>query len=138
VRAYRSRQWWRNDRGSFALELAVLAPALIGLLWLMVSAGRMTDAASKVEGAARDAARAASINHAGRPWEAADHTARNSLQANGVSCIGGPTIQLSGNPVPGETVTVTVRCDVAILFGAGSSSVTRSASSVLDTFRGTD
>ena len=130
----------RDDRGSFSLELALLAPIIMGLLWMMLSAGRVTQATSQVEGAARDGARAASINHAGRADDAAIDAVNNSLVANGVTCVGGPAIGFdpAGALQPGARIVVTVTCRVAILFGAGSVAVTRRGVSVLDTFRGVD
>ncbi|MEN3361485.1 MAG: hypothetical protein V7637_5467 [Mycobacteriales bacterium] len=130
-----------------ALELAILAPAIVALLWMMISAGRVVDASSKVEGAARDGARAASINHAGQAFDAAQTAVNNSLQANGVTCVGPPTVTIAassqgggdhgGQPVPGDTVRVTVKCRVALLIGAADTTVTRTGISVLDEFRGT-
>lgn len=137
----------RGDRGSLALELSILAPAIFALLWMMISAGRIAVSASKVEGAARDGARAASINHAGQPEAAADQAVRNSLQANGVTCVTPPTVDMTATapdgtrhdaqPQPQDTIRVTVRCDVALLIGAVSAPVTRTGVSVLDRFRGT-
>jgi Flp pilus assembly protein TadG len=144
-------RWWRilgdrgrrlrGDRGSLALELSIIAPAIVGLLWMMISAGRVAEAASKVEGAARDGARAASINHAGQPREAADVAVRNSLRANGITCVGEPGITLDSEhgerPQPSDTVRVTVVCKVALLLGGVDATVSRTGVSVLDTFRGT-
>ena len=136
--------WWgrrrrlRGDRGSLALELSIVAPAIVGLLWMMISAGRVTDSASKVETAARDGARAASINHAGRPAQAATTAVQNSLSANGITCVGSPAVDLNtSSPRPGEAVRVTVTCKVALLLGAVNATVTRTGVSVLDTYRGT-
>ncbi len=50
-----------TDRGSATIELAVLAPALLALLGLVIVAGRISVAGSAVEQAAASAARAASI-----------------------------------------------------------------------------
>jgi Flp pilus assembly protein TadG len=130
-----------------ALELSIVTPAIIALLWMMISAGRVVDAASKVEGAARDGARAASINHAGQPLALAKVAVQNSLHANGIACVDAPTVGLSSkNPItgedhgdrpqPGDRATVTVSCRVALLLGADAT-VTRDGVSVLDTFRGT-
>lgn len=141
-------RWWtfrsrrpRGDRGSLALELSIIAPAIVGLLWMMISAGRVAEAASKVEGAARDGARAASINHAGQPLDAAQTAVTNSLQSNGVTCVGAPGVQLDsqhgGAPQAGDTVRVTVSCKVALLLGGVDATVTRTGISVLDRFRGT-
>jgi Flp pilus assembly protein TadG len=132
----------RGDRGTLALELSIIAPAIVGLLWMMISAGRVADSASKVEGAARDGARAASINHHGRPQAAANDAVTNSLQANGVSCTQPPVVTMttdSGAPIPGpgDTVRVTVTCKVALLLGGVDATVTRTGVSVLDRFRGT-
>jgi Flp pilus assembly protein TadG len=131
----------RGDRGSLALELSIIAPAIVGLLWMMISAGRVAEAASKVEGAARDGARAASINHAGQPLAAAEVAVSNSLQSNGISCTASPGITLDsehgGRPQAGDTVRVTVTCKVALLLGGVDATVTRTGISVLDRFRGT-
>jgi Flp pilus assembly protein TadG len=137
----------RRDRGSMALEFAVVAPGLVLLLWLMISAGRVVDARSRVEGAARDAARAASINHDGDPWGAAETAMTTSLQSSGTSCRGGPAMTYGATapngggghavPEPGDRVDVTVTCDVHVLLGDFSVTIRRTGSSVLDTFRGT-
>jgi Flp pilus assembly protein TadG len=50
-----------RDRGSAALELVVLAPAILMLIGVVIAAGRTSSAQSAIEAAARDAARQASI-----------------------------------------------------------------------------
>jgi Flp pilus assembly protein TadG len=144
--------WWRSrrlrgDRGSLALELSIVAPAIVALLWMMISAGRVAQAASKVEGAARDGARAASINHNGKQFQAAEVAVSNSLQANGISCVDVPAISMTSTsdqgqqhgtqPVPGDTVRVTVSCKVQLLISSVNATVSRQGISVLDTYRGT-
>ncbi|MGO4459972.1 TadE/TadG family type IV pilus assembly protein, partial [Streptomyces sp. M-16] len=52
---------WREDRGSYSVETVILAPAIIALMLLMIAFGRITDASGAVDGAARAAARAASL-----------------------------------------------------------------------------
>ena len=54
-----------GERGSFALELAVVSPALLLVIVFIISVGRVTEGRALVQGAARDAARAATINHNG-------------------------------------------------------------------------
>jgi Flp pilus assembly protein TadG len=137
------RRWCRRtgpgERGTFALELAIVAPMLVGLLWLTVSAGRVTVASSKVQVAARDGARAASINHAGRAGAAARDAVGRSLRANGITCAGPPTVTVSDeSPAPEQPVSVTVTCSVTLMPAGVSTRVTRTATSVLDTYRGTD
>jgi Flp pilus assembly protein TadG len=135
------RRRLHGDRGSMALELSILAPAIVALLWIMISAGRVAQSASKVQGAASDGARAASINHAGQPLAAAEQAVGNSLSANGVTCTGAPEVSMTSehgqNPQPGDTVQVTVTCGVAMLLGRVDAKVSRTGVSVLDRFRGT-
>lgn len=50
----------RSDDGNAAVELVMLAPALLLLIAVVVSAGRMMSAKSAVESVAREAARSAS------------------------------------------------------------------------------
>ena len=44
----------RRERGSFSLELAVLAPALLLVVSFLISVGRVTEGRAMVQGAARD------------------------------------------------------------------------------------
>ena len=55
----------RDERGSIAVEVAVIAPALLFLMLLVVYAGKVSEADGNVERAASDAARAASPSNAG-------------------------------------------------------------------------
>jgi Flp pilus assembly protein TadG len=136
-----------GERGSMALELSIIAPAIVALLVMMISAGRVVQSASKVQGAARDGARAASINHNGRPFDAAEAAVGVSLRSNGVTCVNDPVVSMTSTapdgaghgeaPQPGDTVRVTVECQVALLFGQTTARVSRVGVSVLDTFRGT-
>ena len=59
------------DRGSFSLELAVLAPALLLMISFIISVGRVTESRAMVEGAVRGRCRAATINHNGNAATAA-------------------------------------------------------------------
>lgn len=49
------------DRGTIGLELVLLTPVLLLLTLFVVALGRIAEAGGRVEGAARDAARAASL-----------------------------------------------------------------------------
>jgi len=50
-----------GDRGVVTTELVIVMPVLICFLFLVIAAGRLTDAKSDVVGAASDAARVASL-----------------------------------------------------------------------------
>jgi Flp pilus assembly protein TadG len=134
------------DRGSATLELAVLAPALLALLGLVLVAGRITTAGSAVEQAAAAAARAASIARDARAAQAqAQATASSALAEQAITCAPASTsVSTAGFRVPiGQpaSVTVEVRCavllaDLAVPGMPGTRVLTARMTSPLDTFRG--
>ncbi|HEV7934174.1 MAG TPA: TadE family protein [Actinomadura sp.] len=132
-----------RDRGSMALELTLVTPVLIAFMMLMVGVGRMVEAQSQIDGAARDGARAASVGRSRADAVAfADRAGRETLKTRDW-CGGGPRIapDLTGWE-PGGQVTVTVSCDVDLggmsLIGLpGVKTMTGVATVPLDTFRRT-
>lgn len=121
-----------RDRGSFSLELVVVTPALLLVIAFIISVGRVTEGRAQVQGAARDAARAATINHNGNSEQAAREAFRKATL--GMDCRG-----MALNPrqaVPGQPVTATVTCDVGTMWGRQT--IIRTAQSVTDTYRGVD
>lgn len=131
-----------GDEGVSAVELVILAPIFMFLVLLVVSVGRVQDAGVRVTGAARDGARAASLE---RTQDAATTAARQAVQDNmlgqGVSCVGGPVTTVStGAFTPGGRVDVTVQCtadlgDVAVPGLPGSATLTKRASSPIELYR---
>ena len=76
-----------DDRGSVAVETAVIAPALVALLLLVVFAGRVSHADAVVRRAASEAARAASLEYFPEAAEAsATATAEANLATASVVC----------------------------------------------------
>ena len=123
----------RAERGSFSLELAVLAPALLLMISFIVSVGRITESRAQTQGAARDAARAATINHNGNAEAAAQ--AAYGRAVRGRDC----DAQVVVNPVapqPGGTVTATATCRVGTLWG--TQTIVRTSVSAVDVYRSTD
>lgn len=137
---------WAMDRGSATIELAVLAPALLAVLGLVIVAGRISIAGSAVEQAAASAARAASIARDARGAEsAAGRSARDSLRDQGVTCqpltssvdVGGFAVAV-GSPA---SVTVRLRCtvplaDLSVPGMPGQRTVTAQMTSPIDRYRG--
>ena len=131
----------RDDRGTVAVEVAVIAPALLFLMLLVVYAGKVSEADGNVERAAANAARAASLRQ--QPGDAttdAQHTAEANLAAAGVPCLNLTTTVDTEDFAPGGTVTVTVRCeasmaDVTLLGVPGRRTFTAAAVEVIDTYR---
>lgn len=76
-----------GSRGSAALELVILAPVFLGLLGLVIAAGRTALAQGSIDAAARDAARQASIALTPAAAQAAGQaSARAALRLDGLDC----------------------------------------------------
>jgi Flp pilus assembly protein TadG len=113
------RLFGRREHGSMSVELVVIAPGLIGLLLLVGAGGRVVEAQGHLDGAARDAARAASL--ALSPAQASQLALQAAQADLGVTswCAAGSVQALVagfpaiGQPVAaGDDVTVTVQCAV--------------------------
>ncbi|MFD9441845.1 TadE family protein [Streptomyces sp. NPDC060006] len=135
----------RSDEGSAAIEAAIILPSLIMFLCLALAGGRLVTSGSKIDAAAEDAAREASIHRtAGAAQGAAHAAAADSLNDQGIACTStSVNINTSGLSVPvGQvgTVTVTVNCTVnlsdLLLPGVpGARTLTSTATSVVDQYR---
>jgi Flp pilus assembly protein TadG len=113
-----ARRAGRAQRGSISVELAVLAPGLALLLLLVAAGARVVEVQGHIDGAARDAARAASI---ARSYTQAVAAAQQAAQADlgttslctpntvGVQVVGYPAVPLTA---AAGAVTVTVTCQV--------------------------
>jgi Flp pilus assembly protein TadG len=143
-----SRPWVRHrrdERGSAAIEAAILAPPLLVLIGLAIVGGRIQIAGGAIEAAAHDAARAASISRtAGQAQTSAYAAAGATLGQQGLHCANlAVQVDTAGFAVPvGQpaTVAVTVSCvvDFSDLVAdglPGSKTLNASFVSVLDTFR---
>ncbi|MFI5905490.1 TadE/TadG family type IV pilus assembly protein [Streptomyces cyaneofuscatus] len=136
----------RHDRGSYALETAILAPAMISLLLLMAAFGRVIDADGAVDSAARAAARAASLERdAGTAQSAARAAADRSLQGEGITCTassvdvdtGGFSLDLGVDATVQATIACTANLsDIGLPGLPGAKTLTASWSSPIDTYRG--
>jgi Flp pilus assembly protein TadG len=121
----------RAERGSMTVEFVLLAPLLIGLMLFLFFAGRVVEAHGQVDGAARDAARAASI---ARSLGQADADAQAAVNADIHSAqCGAPAVD---GFAPGSTaVTVTLNCSFDLTFlSFGTVTVTGHAVAPLDQF----
>ena len=142
----RHRGWRRwDERGSAAIEAAILAPPLLVLIGLAIVGGRIQIAGGAIEAAAHDAARAASISRtAGQAYAGAYAAAGATLGQQGLHCAN-LTVQVdtAGFAVPvGQPATVAVAVTCVVDFSdlvadglPGSKTLNASFVSVLDTFR---
>lgn len=148
ARTYRQRlaHALRHDRGSYAVETAVLAPVMIALLLLMIAFGRVTDADGAVDSAARAAARAASLERDSGSAQSEAHTAAvRSLEGEGVTCeTSSVVVDTSGYALDvgvDANVTATISCtanlsDIGLPGLPGAKTLTASWTSPIDTYRG--
>jgi Flp pilus assembly protein TadG len=133
-----------SDRGSASLELVLLTPLLLVLLLLIVQGGRYAQARSDVDSAARDAARAGSLERSpAAAADAAEEAAERLLADRHVVCADLEVDLGDTDFRPGGTVEVTVSCavDLSDLTGLGlPSSVTFDStfSEPVDVYRGAD
>ncbi|MFI9811535.1 TadE/TadG family type IV pilus assembly protein [Saccharothrix variisporea] len=108
------QRWMRCDKGSVAAEVTIAAPFLIMLLvFAGVVVHRGVDARIRLDDAAHQAARAASIERSpAAAVAAAQYTVGSALAAAGVVCRSTEVNTSASDLRPGGTVTVTVSCDV--------------------------
>jgi Flp pilus assembly protein TadG len=135
-----------RERGTMSLEMVIVTPVFVAFLMLLAGVGRIVDAQSQVDSAARDAVRAASIARSeGSAEQLAQTSAAESLQGVGW-CQGGPQVALDSGTTrwePGGQVSVIVTCDVDLgdltFIGLpGSKTMTAHATAPIDkyTYRG--
>lgn len=134
-----------DDRGSATLELAVLGPALLVLVGLVIAGGRVQVAHGAIEQAAAAASRSASLARgAATAGTAAADSATAVLSEQGIDCDAlTVSPELDGFAVPAgqpAVVSVTVSCTIALgdlmVPGLpGARTLTATSTSPLDTYR---
>ncbi|WP_336207674.1 TadE/TadG family type IV pilus assembly protein [Nonomuraea sp. LPB2021202275-12-8] len=103
-----------RERGSMAVETVMLAPVFLLFLLFLVGAGRLVEAQGEVNGAARDAARAASVQRTFETAEAAaEKVATDALQDG----CANPAVSLDGSEwEEGGQVQAEVTCELDLAF----------------------
>lgn len=136
-----------SERGSIGLELALIAPVLFVLAGFVIGIGRIAEADSRVEAAARDAARAASLaDGSAAAARAADVAGRATLLIDGLTCRQSDqdvSVMSYIDDGPGplvDRVTVQVACtaslkDIAVPGLPGTTTLEAEFSAPLDPFR---
>jgi Flp pilus assembly protein TadG len=135
----------RSDRGSSTVELALLVPALVVVLGLLVAGGRLWFARTTVHEAAQTASRAASLaRSSSQALSDGTQAGRASLATSGLRCADQAiSVDTSAFEVPvGVPATVRATITCSVLFGdvllpgmPGSIPLTGTGSSALDTYR---
>nr|WP_176573501.1 TadE/TadG family type IV pilus assembly protein [Nonomuraea pusilla] len=117
----------RGERGSMAVETVMLAPVFLLFVMFLAAAGVLVEAQGEVNGAARDAARAASVQ---RTFDAATAAAEESVRAALTGECRAPAVSLDGSRwEQGGQVRAEVTCelDLAVLGLGGSRRMTGTA-----------
>lgn len=135
------RGWWRDQRGSVTAEVVLIAPALMMLLvFVAVVVHRGVDARLRLDDAAHQAARAASLQRTpASAAAAAEATAMSALAHAGLVCRDA-AVSTTTSSRSGSTVVVSVSCTVdfgqaLVLALPGSRTLSATASEVIDAFR---
>lgn len=103
-----------GDRGSMSTETVLLAPVILLFLLFLVGAGRLVEAQEEVNGAARDAARAASVE---RTLADAEGAATDAATAVLDGQCANPRATLDGSDfTEGGQVRAEVTCDLDLGF----------------------
>src|SRR3546814_16855376 len=104
-----SRRVGRAERGWISVEVAVIAPAFVFLMLLVVFAGKVSEADGNVERAAAEGARAASLRQ--HPADATTHAAAAApanLATAGEPCTNLPPALDTPRFAPAATSTAPV------------------------------
>ncbi|NEA68190.1 TadE/TadG family type IV pilus assembly protein [Streptomyces sp. SID12488] len=128
-----------GDRGLSTIEVVILAPVMMMFILVLVAFGQLVDGRGALDGAARDAARAGSIQ---KDHVTAMAEARKAAEADLTDICSGPVTvtQTSAGFEPDTIFSVEVSCEVRGLAMLGldiPTTLTASFSSPLDPFRRT-
>ena len=129
-----------GDDGSYTVELVLWTPVLALLIVVIVAVGRIVAAGSDTTEAARDAARAASLQTSmPKAKQAAQQAARASFGEQGDTCQK-LSVKVTGSVAPGGLVTVAVSCttslsDLAIPGAPGHRTLSSTSTAPIETTR---
>ncbi|PJM99206.1 septum determining protein [Streptomyces sp. CB01201] len=137
ARALRRRVTAASDRGLSTIEVVILAPVMILFILVLVAFGQLVDGRGAVDGAARDAARAGSIQ---KDLGTALSEAKAAAQADLADVCSGPVTvrQTSAGWTDAEFFTVEVSCRIRGLAMLGldvPTTLTGTSTSPLDPFK---
>ncbi len=130
-----------GERGAAAVEMALVTPLLLVLLLLMVLLGRFAVARTDLDGAARDASRAASLARTLPGAQAAARSAAEAgLASREVTCRSLDVV-LDADFSPGGWVAAEVSCtldlsELSLLAVPGTKVMSSRFVSPLESFRG--
>jgi Flp pilus assembly protein TadG len=132
----------RAERGTMALEMAILAPILLILFMFLLACGRYFQTSSLLESAARDGARSASQSRSlADAQERVDDAVSRTMDQAVASCESSASGVITSAFAAGSPLSVEVTCtinyrDLGLLGLSGDTKITKRFSSSLDPYRG--
>ncbi len=130
-----------DERGVAVLELVLLVPAFLLLVYVVVGLGRLGLAREDIDAAARDAARAGSMARTvGDAEAAASAAANNALAAHDLTCAGLTVSVDTSDFRPGGWVRVELSCTISLsdlsgLWTPGTRTMQARGLAVVDSYR---
>ena len=132
----------RDERGSLAIEMAMIAPGLLLIFALIFAYGRAGQVNGSLESGTRDAARSVTL---ARSYDEALDRAKavmlDAIKDTPQSCQNSMVLRIVGDYEPGEPVTVSTECtydlsDLGLPGAPGTLTAKSSFTSMLDPYRG--
>lgn len=118
----RSRQGIARDRGAAAVEMALVLPLIVFLVFGIIDFGRMFNAQITLTEAAREGARATSLGQAAEPRVTAATQGLGAVTTTITQCPGGVAPDADAQVVVGYSFEfVTPLAGLSSLFGGGVS-----------------
>ena len=134
----------RDERGSLAVEMAIIVPSLLLIFGLIFAYGRAASVNGTLESGTRDAARSATIARSyDEAKQRAEAVVREAIRTLPRSCRDSVRVTVSRNFEPGEPITVDAQCsyelsDLGLPGAPGDITAQSSFTSMLDPYRGID
>ncbi len=131
-----------DERGTAVLELVLLVPVFLLMVYVVVGLGRLGTARGDIDAVARDAARAGSIaRSADQAAAAARAAATDALGVHDIPCAELAVDVDTAQFRPGGRVSVEVSCRVELrdlvgMWAPGIKTMSAQSQAVVDTFRG--
>jgi len=132
----------RTERGSLAVEMAMIAPGLLMIFGLIFAYGRAAGVNGTLESGTRDGARSATMARSYDDAVArAQEAVADAITGTPQTCQNSLEVTVSQNFQPGEAITVTATCtyglnDLGLPGAPGSIRPESSFTSMLDPYRG--
>ena len=132
----------RDERGSLAVEMAMIAPGLLLIFGLIFAYGRAAGVNGTLEAGTRDGARSATMARSyDEALDLAQRAVARAIIHTPQECQDTLDVTVSRDFRPGEPITVTASCtyglaDIGLPGAPGSIRPTSSFTSMLDPYRG--